>query len=122
VNTEPKPQRLQSLPYALTYAALVPRCQEIGREHGYAIAVHGSMATDLDLVAIPWVEEASDPQVLVDAICEMLCLMWNLEGFENPQEKPHGRLAWSLHINRKINDFSVGGPYLDISVMPRGTK
>ena len=35
---------------ATAYALLVPALMKAGREVGYALAVHGSMARDLDLV------------------------------------------------------------------------
>lgn len=104
--------------YAVIYAGIYPVVREIAKEHGYALAVHGSMMTDLDLLAVPWVEEAADPEVVVEAICSHLRLMWEGVDYENPTDKPHGRRAWCLHINRK-EEVKVGGPYLDISFMPR---
>lgn len=111
-------QRRNGPSYALVYAGIIPVIGEIGRAHGYAIAVHGSMATDLDLVACPWTDEASDAETLIDAIRKhMGCIF--LEGcLSAPVDKPHGRRAWSMHFDKK-SGFAVGGPYLDISVMPR---
>ena len=45
---------------------------------------------------------------------------------EYPTVKPHGRLAWSYKIDPPFCEsqgkcFSFGGPYFDISVMPRIT-
>jgi len=38
------------------YAACVyPELAELCRDCGYALAVHGSLARDFDLIAIPWV-------------------------------------------------------------------
>lgn len=88
--------------------------REIAREHGYAIAVHGSETRDLDLIAVPWTELASDPVTLIDAIglaIPAYLTESTAEGEPWPRKKPHGRLCWSLHLG--------GGPYLDISVMPR---
>lgn len=110
--------RLHKPSYALVYAAIIPVIQEIGRDHGYAIAVHGSMATDLDLLACPWTIEATDAETLVNAIhthFQCMCFV-RMEG--QPEAKPHGRLAWSMHFNPE-HDLPHGGPYLDISVMPR---
>ena len=104
--------------YAVIYAGIYPVAREIAREHGYALAVHGSMHTDLDLVAVPWVEDAADPLVVVEALCARFRLMWDGVGYQNPVEKPHGRIAYCLHINRK-EELMVGGPYLDISFTPK---
>jgi hypothetical protein len=40
----------------------------VARRHGYALAVHGSLARDIDLVAIPWIVEADEPEILAEAI------------------------------------------------------
>ena len=107
--------------YALVYAAILAQLQEIAREHGYALGVHGSMATDLDLIACPWTDDAGEPQDMIDAFCKYLKLMWDIPDVGNPVVKPHGRLAWCLHFDHK-SPYSVGGPYLDVSVMPRSSR
>lgn len=40
----------------------------IAREHGYAVAVHGSLRRerDIDLLAAPWVKNAHAPRTLKD--------------------------------------------------------
>lgn len=88
----------------------------IARKHGYALAIHGTMNIDFDLVAIPWTDEAVEPIVFIN---EMLNLM-NLCGVENhglynlePTIKPHGRLAWLIILGN--------GATIDLSVMPRKT-
>lgn len=116
----PKPQRLRSLPRALCFAVSLPLLQAVARNHGYALAVHGSMATDLDLVAVPWVDDADDAEVLVEAL-RVAVNGWirnDPNAYEhdyvnrNPEPKPHGRRAWSIYIGE-------GAIYLDVSVMPR---
>ncbi len=87
---------------------------------GYALLVHGSLARDIDLVAVPWVDGAVSAQELVDGLVELV--KFHNGGFAHvqnnnmgdgttPTEKPHGRLAWSIHLG--------GGPWIDLSVMPR---
>lgn len=44
---------------AAVYAHLYPSLVVDARELGYALALHGSMARDLDLVAIPWTDDAA---------------------------------------------------------------
>lgn len=93
----------------LAYITQVPRITEVGREHGYAICVHGSLQRDLDLVACPWSAVASDAETLIKAICE------TVGGFMLPDHeatpRDHGRTSWIVHTG--------AGLYLDISVMPR---
>jgi len=108
-------------PKAATFAWMVPHIAQVARVYGYAIGLHGSMARDLDLIAVPWVDSASPAEVLVEAIREAV------DGFIrndpqhdgnkycqdtcNPGEKPHGRRAWSIY-------FSGRRFYIDLSVMP----
>lgn len=102
---------------SLAYAQLLPRLKLIANEHGYALAIHGSMTTDMDIILVPWTDEAASANVVVEA------LRVEVQGqggkhFPNPEAKPHGRMAWSFYFD----DFSArqsSGPYLDISVMPK---
>lgn len=112
---EPVPAR------AAAYVALYPMLLQIAKDHGYSLAVHGSLHRDFDLVAIPWIEEAAEPTVLVAAMKERLAAVIHHEESDhlykdmNPTTKPHGRMAYSLHFT---NSGMYGG-YIDLSVMPR---
>ena len=95
--------------YPLYYITMAKTC----KEHGYALTVHGSMARDLDLVAIPWTEEASDEKTLVDALIKNHDLM---EGNSAQKDKPHGRRSYVF--------IGFGGEntgYIDLGIMPRRT-
>jgi hypothetical protein len=112
---DPSPAR------AAAYVALYPMLQQIAKRHGYALAVHGSLHRDFDLIAIPWVEEASEPFALIKSIKKATAMVFTHEDFDhiepekNVTVKAHGRLAYSLHVT---NSGMYGG-YLDISVMPK---
>lgn len=108
----------------------------IAREHGYALAIHGSVITDMDLVAVPWTDAAVSAEELKCALMAhvMAC------GYEDllrndgtPEEiirqimarrepgtedagtkKPHGRVAWNLYM--------ASGTKIDLSVMPRNSS
>lgn len=77
---------------------------------GYAVAVHGSLARDLDLVAVPWAETAVAPEELVRRLMEAIGGEYTL-GQQNPAIKPHGRLAYAINLHPT-------GMYVDLSVMP----
>lgn len=106
---------------AAAYCALYPMLASIARDHGYALAVHGSLHRDMDLIAVPWIDEASDGLTLIKAFKEATNTVVHHETMDDqypdchPTKKPHGRLAYSLHVT---NSGMYGG-YLDISVMPR---
>lgn len=98
---------------AVGYVCLFPILAEAAQSVGYALALHGSVARDLDVVAIPWIDSAVDAETLVAAITRA-CDGYRLEsvcGRESPTRKPHGRLAWSILLE--------GGVMIDLSVMPR---
>jgi len=100
------------------YALILPKLQTVAREHGYALAVHGSMMRDLDLIAAPWTEEATDDETLARALCaavggKIYGAMHDGKTDKvdfNPVQRPHGRKCWVIHLG--------GGPYLDVAVMP----
>ena len=93
--------------YAPIYACVYAQLAEIARSHGYAMAAHGSLAADFDLVCIPWVEGASDPQSVIDEITSSFCI----EQAGKPEAKEHGRVAYTI-------SFSFGECRLDLSFMP----
>lgn len=115
------------------YGCLYPGLCDRARELGYALTIHGSVVTDLDLVAIPWTEEAVDTETLVKALFEHLNAVdyrglltrdcdWASEKeidqmvassneTNKPESKPHGRKAWNLYLHF--------GAKVDLSVMPR---
>ena len=100
------------------YALILPKLQTVARNHGYALAVHGTMVRDLDLIAAPWTEEATDDETLARALCaavggKIYGTMHDGKTDKvdfNPVQRPHGRKGWVIHL---------GGPYLDVAVMPR---
>lgn len=91
--------------YACVYAGFA----EIAREHGYALAVHGSLASDFDMVCVPWVTKAADPEAVVAAILAKYAIH-RCDG--DPEIKHHGRIAYTLY-------FKFGDVRLDLSFMPR---
>ncbi len=99
--------------------ALLDPIRMVARHHGYAIAVHGSLARDIDLVAIPWTDHADDADILARSIRGAVAgvlgsahLHADKDGSLNWTEKPHGRKALTL-----IHAGFVGE--IDLSVMPR---
>ena len=92
---------------------LIVPLREVARRHGYALAVHGSLSYDIDLIACPWTTTCTSAESVAAAIQEAVrAIVGHAEniGEDGPERKPHGRLAWSFHMG--------GGPYVDLSVMP----
>ena len=94
------------------YVALYPMLVQIAHENRYALAVHGSVHRDFDLIAVPWAVDAADPEVVLNQINKELRL-----GLLAPAQGiqfPHGRIAYTLPMPWPWDDG-----YLDISFMPR---
>lgn len=94
--------------YANYYGILL----EVARECGYALAVHGSLNRDLDLIAVPWIKDCKTPDELLHRICAVLGSAIRPDGrpsYNEYEEKPHGRVAFAILTN--------GGGYIDISII-----
>lgn len=87
------------------------------------------MLRDLDLILIPWTDDAEHEDKVIDAIREFVEGKYTIaakkrtekkygsmtkDGIDHyaVEQKPHGRRAISIYIG-------VSGYYLDISIMPR---
>lgn len=101
---------------------IIEPIREVARFHGYAVAVHGSLANDIDLVAVPWVERADDADELARSIMGAVsaivgrCYTAKAGNAIEWTEKPHGRRAVSLHM---VEAFNI---WIDLSVMPAVPK
>lgn len=120
------------------FERLIDPLREVARRLGYALAVHGSLVRDIDLVAVPWTNDAVGGRTLARAI---QCRAREIIGYAEPHPveatssnpkffrdgfsgycvgvgriypKPHGRKSWTFHL-RRTHD----GPYIDLAVMPR---
>jgi hypothetical protein len=111
-------KRLVDPSRAAAYCALVPSISNIAREFGYAVGVHGSMHSDLDLMLVAWTEEATPPEDVIQAI--MAFVGGSKRKMDmGPLQRPHGRMSWTIYLNQEDVDFhGTNGPYLDISVIP----
>ncbi len=121
------------------YATLYPGLCDIARARGYALAIHGTVTSDLDLIACPWTEEAVSAEELRDALMQHIGAL-DYEGitrrqFPDNEElvqqilknerarkkephdetgaclKPHGRRSWNLYLDH--------GCRVDLSIMPK---
>ena len=90
------------------YSTLWMAMTKTANRCGYALALHGSMNRDIDMVAIPWVDDCDTGFQLVAKLYKNhgLTASRPLKAF-----KPHGRVAYGLVLS--------GSHYVDLSVMPR---
>lgn len=110
IGKDPRPSE-EHMRQARHYCdVLLPALREVARSCGYAIAVHGSLARDIDLVAIPWRDMEMSPEHLVGDLVRVVEAVFGSANVTAPEPKPHGRKAWSIHF--------CGAHYIDLSVMP----
>lgn len=107
------------------YEQLIEPLRAVAVAHGYALAAHGSLARDIDLIAVPWTVDALDQDTVARALIAevervngyalVLENLVNVDPYDFrkrvPEPKAHGRMAWSIHLGK-------AGAYIDLSVMP----
>lgn len=111
------------------YAAMYHGLCETARSLGYALAIHGTVTSDLDLIACPWIDAAVSAEELRNALMahinacdyEGSLIRFGLtpehaseiagRSAADKEPKPHGRIAWNLYLDN--------GCKVDLSVMPR---
>lgn len=100
------------------YLARLPAIREAARVHGYAIGLHGSTRRDLDLVAAPWRDGASDADTLAHAIAQAACGITRAVAYDW-EAKPAGRVATSIPICWTAWHGQPGAGHVDLSVIPQ---
>lgn len=98
---------------------ILPPARRAAKEAGYALAVHGSLDRDIDLIAVPWCEHnVWTADALVNAIeGAVRGVTGRCNKMADWAEKPHGRRAKILLVWVGENTAS-----LDLSIMPRIEK
>lgn len=93
--------------FAPVYACLYPELAKIFINNGYALAVHGSLANDFDLIAVPWAKKVNKPITVIRQIIKKYAF-WLIN--KEPVKKNHGRVAYTISLQ-------FGKAYLDISFL-----
>lgn len=118
--------------FAPFFACLYPALCDVARKHGYALAIHGTVTADLDLIAVPWTDQAIGAEDLRRALMDHIgaCGYDDLLRRHGLSEdhvsqimsrdesrlehtgkaKPNGRIAWNLYLDC--------GAKVDLSVLP----
>ncbi len=96
---------------AAFYACLWNDFRQAALNCGWALGLHGSLNSDMDIMAMPWVEDCSPVQEMIKAIEGCLTIPEKALHFETTKssDKPHNRAVYTIHIHA---DF-----YLDVSVI-----
>lgn len=95
---------------AAFYACMWYDIRQCAMDVGWAVALHGSLTSDMDIMAMPWVEEADTFERLIDRISKLFSENdLSRQYVITYEEKPHQRVVATIPI---FSDF-----YLDISTM-----
>lgn len=104
INTNPKP---------MFYACILESFRKIAIEHGYALAIHGSCASDMDLIAVKWREDCSKPNELVAKLLNELSeYVFGDEHFDtitNVSRRYKNQLHYTIPI--------IGTWYIDLTII-----
>ena len=102
-----------------TSEAIASAVRVRARELGWMVAAHGSLERDLDLIAVPWLDEAVPEPELVSAVVETISSQFGQAYAPyKPGFKPHGRRAYTIHGHFGVVTPQGRYPWIDLSVMP----
>ena len=92
------------------FASMYEDIRYVAIHCGWAVALHGSLCSDMDIMVMPWTEEAIKFEELVDKISKLFDGNSLTENYTiTYDEKPHNRVVATIPI---WADF-----YLDISTI-----
>jgi len=99
--------------YATYYGLLKAAAEECG----FALAVHGSFVRDMDLILIPWTEDAKPVYCVFVKWHDIIGENYGDKGriwASGPETKPNGRFSFTFQTG--------GGGYVDVSVVSNRDK
>ena len=101
---------------AAFYACVWPELTEAANSVGWALGLHGSLKSDMDIMAMPWTESAKSLSELADSLRTIFTDAGNKDfgidkiGYKiDMKSKPNGRIVLTISI---WADF-----YLDINII-----
>lgn len=65
---------------------------DVAKRFGYSVTLHGTCVRDIDLVAVPWTDDA----IPADSLAIRIAGAMQLVVIGEPTEKPHGRIAHAM--------------------------
>lgn len=111
-------------PVDVDYARVYSIACGVSRDYGYACHMSVSIDRDLELLLVPWVEDADEASRLMPHLIDSGGLRY--VGGEMGTVKPHGRMAWTLAFPKlsdpRFIDISVMPKFLDVSLKPQTTR
>ena len=98
--------------HAIFWVFIFPKIREVAAQCGWAIGVHGSVVNDLDLMAMPWVEEHTTADNLAECIASVVTTPeFYREPIKDNKSKPNNRVVYTIF---------AGGTYIDLNMINNG--
>lgn len=95
---------------AAFYACIFEDLKKAALDCGWALGLHGSLANDMDIMAMPWTEDAKPVEVMIKALADCFTDNRLRDRYEIPKfDKPNNRVVYTMSI---WADF-----YLDINII-----
>jgi hypothetical protein len=95
---------------AAFYACIWPDLRDAALNCGWALGLHGSLSSDMDIMAMPWTEGAKPVEEMIKALADCFTDNPFRSKYEIPSYgKPNGRVVYTMNI---WSDF-----YLDINII-----
>lgn len=95
---------------AAFYATMWPDLREAALNCGWALGLHGSLASDMDIMAMPWTEDAKPVEEMIQALSDCFS--------ENPFKHRHTVPYFGKPNSRVVYTMSIWADfYLDINVI-----
>lgn len=92
------------------YASIYDDLRNAATNCGWALGLHGSLASDMDIMAMPWTEDAKSAEEMIKALSE--CFE------ENPFKYAHLIPYTGKPNNRIVYTMAIWGDfYLDINII-----
>lgn len=105
---------------AVFYAVLWNSFRQAALDLGWTLALHGSLVSDIDIVAVKWTSDAKSKEELVKALSDRIGeTIWKDHHFKAPVRKEHHRLCYTLSM---FSDFHIDLSIIDTERFDEGYK
>ena len=95
---------------AAFYACILEDLKKAALNCGWALGLHGSLANDMDIMAMPWTEDATPVEVMIQDLSDCFT--------ENPFKDQHTVPHYNKPNNRVVYTMNIYADfYLDINVI-----
>ena len=86
----------------------LPEIRKVAAECGWAIGIHGSVVHDLDLMAMPWVEDHTSADELAKRLTDLNQPEYRRDYEKSlPGDKPNGRIVYTIFMGHTYIDMNV---------------